>query len=178
MLETRPAEPGREDGGILVVPGRLGVDEHAEPRRARGGLGMHEIRVNQRVTAVGRRLRLLRRFEGIEHGIDPRVPRHVGDDLPAVPVGDGHRGGDLVRCEGEKSAIRGIVDGVQLARARPVRLAHERRPDQDATVHHDLQRADLQPLVAAAEPYRKGRDPPLDGGGILRVRNPDRDRRA
>ena len=57
VREALATEGVRQRVGVLVVPGGLRVDEHAEARGARRRLGVDEIGVNQRVAPVGRGLR-------------------------------------------------------------------------------------------------------------------------
>ncbi len=116
----------------------------------------------------------LRRVERVEHGVDAGVAGDVGDHLPSVPVPDGDGGADLLRRQCQEATIRRIVDGVQIVRAGAVGLAHERGPEQNPAIDEYLERTDLQPVVAAAEPERQAGDEPFDLGRVFGVRDADR----
>ena len=123
MREAVGAERRRQRVAVLVVPRRLRVDQHAEPRRARRGLRVDEVAVNHRVAPVrAPGACLLRRLDAVEHDVDAGIAGDVRHHLPAAAVNDADGGGDLLRRERQEPAIVGIVDA-RTARARPVRTA-------------------------------------------------------
>src|SRR5262245_1942972 len=93
-------------------------------------------------------------------------------------MSDCERRGNLLRREREKSAIRRGIDGVQLTRGGTVRLAHERRAEQDSAIDDDLERADLEPFVTAAEGEGQAAYEALDFRRIVCARDPDGHRRS
>ena len=82
---------------------------------------------------------------------------------------------ELLRRQREETAVLGIVDGVQLTRGDAVRFPHERGATQNPAIRDDLERTDLEPLVAAAEAKREPADEALDFGRVVRARHSDRD---
>ena len=56
----------------------------------------------------------------------------------------------------QQAAVLRIVEAVERERLRAVGLAHIGGAVEDAAIDADLQRADLHPVVAFAEPERQG----------------------
>ena len=139
---------------------------------------MHEVRVNERIARVRRGQLRLRRFERVEHGVDAGIAGDVRDHLPSVPVAHRNGGANLLRRQRQEATIRGVVDRVQIVRAGAVRLAHERGAEQNPAIDEDLERTDLQPVIAAAEPERQAGDELLDLGRIFGMRDAKRHGRA
>ena len=71
------------------------------------------------------------------------------------------------RYAGSSIAYRSCAPGA-------VGLAHERGPEQNPAIDEDLERTDLQPVIAAAEPERQAGDEPFDLGRVLGVRDAER----
>src|SRR5262249_50205600 len=120
---------------------------------------------------------LLCRLYGVEDDIDAGVACDVRHHLPTEPVADLECGGDLLRRQCQESAIPRVVHAVQVVCTQAVRLPHERRADQDAAISDNLERTDLQPLVAAPRSKRQASHEALDLSRLVWAWNADGDRR-
>ena len=91
-FSRRAAQGVGERVAVLVVPGRLGIDAHAERGGPADGVGVGEVGVDERVAAVLDRPVAVRGLDGVEHQVHARVAGDVRAHLPAEPVAGADHG--------------------------------------------------------------------------------------
>src|SRR5262245_17999037 len=134
---------------VKVLPGGLAIEDDSELLRPRDRLGVGKVAVRDGEPPVTNRMFTIGGFISVEQHVERAAPSDVRGHLPAKFV---RRSSDLKNVlagHGQHAAIARIVISVHL-RVFAVRLAQVSRPDQDPAVHHDLERAGAQPIIAPA----------------------------